>query len=192
MSDQPMGFLPQPMASAIGFHIAITTGDSTRFSVDVISSCPVLVCDWALPSLMNAADAGLMRCGWRDPLSTSSMHSPDPMGMARTKMRLPPGARWSSRLKRSVTSLIQRSFSEPYVNSGSMESGGACATLPLSSLADSPFFDLHAQSPRRKQSRRKTVSGMMLNRGDFSVETTRLELLQRAIRMMPPESTYDC
>src|SRR5262249_31404284 len=61
ISDQPIGFLPQPRASAIGFHIAITTGESTRLSVEAIRSLPYLFCDWAFPSLMNAADAGLIR-----------------------------------------------------------------------------------------------------------------------------------
>ena len=39
------------------------------------------------------AEAGLMMCGWRLPARTSSMHSPEPIGIARTKIRLPPGAR---------------------------------------------------------------------------------------------------
>src|SRR5262249_61282074 len=57
---QPIGLLPQPMASAIGCHIAITTGESTRLRVEPTTSLPLLILDSALPSLMNAADAGLM------------------------------------------------------------------------------------------------------------------------------------
>jgi hypothetical protein len=51
-------FLPQQIASAIGFHIAMTTGDRTRLSVELTSSWPVLLCDSALPSLMKAAEEG--------------------------------------------------------------------------------------------------------------------------------------
>src|SRR5215831_15576995 len=116
MSDHPMGFLPQPSASAMGFHIAITTGDNTRLSVEPIRSFPYLLCDCAFPSLMNAPEAGLMRSGWRRPSITSSMASPEPIGIACTKIGLLLLVRWFSRLKLSVTSLIHFSFSEPYVN----------------------------------------------------------------------------
>src|SRR5262249_4656544 len=115
MSDQPMGFLPQPSASAMGFHIAITTGDNTRLSVGPIRSFPYLLCDCAFPSLMNAPEAGLMRSGWRRPSITSSMASPEPIGIACTKIGLLLLVRWFSRLKLSVAWLIHFSFSEPYV-----------------------------------------------------------------------------
>src|SRR5208283_4978085 len=81
MSAHPIGFLPQPNASAIGFHMAMTTGDSTRFSVELTKSLPVLLCDLAFPSLMNAPEAGLTMCAWVVPSKTASMHSPEPMGM---------------------------------------------------------------------------------------------------------------
>src|SRR4029077_13804350 len=89
MSAQPRGFLPQPIASAIGFHIAITTGDRTRLSVDAMRSLPVFERDSALPNLMNAPDAGLARCACRRPERILSMVSPEPIGSARTKMVLP-------------------------------------------------------------------------------------------------------
>src|SRR5215470_15305504 len=113
MSDQPSGFLPQPMASAIGFHIAMTTGDSTRLSVEAIRSLPVLVRDSALPNLMNAAEAGLARCACRRPDRILSMVSPEPIGSARTKIGLPLCVFRPLRLKAAVTSLIHFSFSEP-------------------------------------------------------------------------------
>src|SRR5262252_925674 len=89
MSDQPSGFLPQPRASAMGFHMAMTTGERTRLSVEAIRSLPLLVRDSALPNLMNAAEAGLARCAWRRPERILSMVSPEPMGRARTKIGFP-------------------------------------------------------------------------------------------------------
>src|SRR5271165_1819273 len=162
MSDHPIGFLPQPIASAMGFHIAMTTGESTRFSVELISSWPVLLCDLALPNLMKAPDAGLIRCGCRVPSRTSSMHSPEPMGIARTNIRLPPCARWSSRLNLSVTSLIQRSFSDPYVKINSMESGGA-GLVALSWATEGGLFDLQPIVITEIRTA-KTVHRTMLNR----------------------------
>src|SRR5215469_11746053 len=131
MSDQPIGFLPQSSASAIGFHIAITTGDNTRLSVGPIRSFPYLLCDWALPSLMNAPEAGLMTSGWRRPSITSSIASPEPIGIACTKIGLLLLVRWLSRLKLSVTSLIHFSFSEPYVNVSCTLSADGVGTSPL-------------------------------------------------------------
>src|SRR5689334_6836541 len=115
MSDHPMGFFPHPMASAMGFHMAITTGESTRLSVWPSRSWPVLERDWALPIFTKAADAGLVMWVLRLPERISSMHSPEPMGMARTKIRLPLDILRPLRLKESVTSAIHFSFSEPYV-----------------------------------------------------------------------------
>jgi hypothetical protein len=84
MSDQPTGFFPQPIASAMGFQIAMTTGERTRFCVSPIKSCPVLTLDSALPNLMKADEAGEVISAWRLPLISSSMQSPDPSGMAVT------------------------------------------------------------------------------------------------------------
>jgi len=40
MSAQPMSFFGQPSASAIGFHIAITIGESTSGSLVVAIGLP--------------------------------------------------------------------------------------------------------------------------------------------------------
>src|SRR5215469_3878298 len=128
MSAQPMGFLPQPMASAIGFHIAITTGDSTRLSVLLIRSFPVLERDSAFPSLIKAAEAGLARCACSRPGRMLSIVSPGPMGMARTKMGFPLFVFALLRLNSLVTPVIHFSFSEPYGNTSSREPCGADAT----------------------------------------------------------------
>jgi hypothetical protein len=40
-----MGFLPHPRASAIGFHIAMTTGESMRVSVEETRSVPLFALD---------------------------------------------------------------------------------------------------------------------------------------------------
>src|SRR5260370_2347342 len=66
-----------------------------------------------LSNLINATQAGLTISAMRFPEITSSINSPDPMGKACTKIRLPPLVRWSSRLNLSVTSVIHFSFSEP-------------------------------------------------------------------------------
>src|SRR5215470_5578264 len=107
MSDQPTGFLPQPMASAMGFHIAMTTGDRTRLSVEAIRSWPVFVRDSALPSLMNAAEAGLARCACSRPDRILSINSPEPIGTVRTKIVRPLRVFAPERLNVAVTSLIQ-------------------------------------------------------------------------------------
>src|SRR5215471_19555699 len=103
MSDQPIGFLPHPIASAIGFHIAITTGESTRLSVEPIRSLPVFDRDSALPSLINAAEAGLAICACNRPERMLSIVSPEPIGSARTKICLPLGVFAPLRLKAPVT-----------------------------------------------------------------------------------------
>src|SRR5215470_2723303 len=102
MSDHPRGFLPHPIASAIGFHMAITTGDNTRLSVAPMRSLPVFARDSALPSLMNAAEAGLARCALSRPDKMLSMVSPEPMGIARTKIGFPLGVFWPLRLNAAV------------------------------------------------------------------------------------------
>src|SRR5215471_10812954 len=113
MSAQPIGFLPHPIASAIGFHMAVTTGESTRLSVGPTRSLPVRARDCALPILTKAADAGLVMWVLRVPARISSRHSPDPMGIAVTTICLPLLVLRRLRLKESVTSLIHFSFSEP-------------------------------------------------------------------------------
>src|SRR5580692_520306 len=63
MSDQPIGFLPQPSDSAIGFHIAMTTGERTRLCVVPTRSLPYMLRERALPISMKADEAGLMIWG---------------------------------------------------------------------------------------------------------------------------------
>src|SRR5215831_11742123 len=130
MSDQPRGFLPHPIASAIGLHMAITTGDKTRLSVDAIKSFPVFARDSAFPSLMNAAEAGLARWACIRPERILSIDSPEPMGRARTKIVFPLCVFARLRLNAAVTSLIHFSFSEPYgKTSSSAPRGGAGASF---------------------------------------------------------------
>src|SRR5882724_5576421 len=124
MSAHPIGFLPQPIASAIGFHMAITTGESTRFSVGPSKSWPVLARDFALPIFTKAAEAGLVMCVFLLPERISSMHSPETMGIAVTTICLPLPVFLALRLNASVTSCIHFSFSEPYVKTSSIEFGG--------------------------------------------------------------------
>src|SRR5262249_18040441 len=121
------GFLPQPIASAIGCHIAITTGESTRLSVAPIRSLPVLERDSALPSLMKAAEAGLAIWACSRPDRMLSIVSPEPIGKARTKIPLPLDVFVPLRLKEAVTSLIHFSFSEPYGKTNSRAPRGATA-----------------------------------------------------------------
>src|SRR5262245_28137347 len=110
-----MGRLPQPRASAMGCHMAMTTGERTRFCVGPTRSLPVLVRESAFPSLMKAAEAGLIRSGWRAPERISSTTSPDPIGIAWTWIRFPAAVRWFPWLKAAVVSSIQFCFSDPYV-----------------------------------------------------------------------------
>src|SRR5579872_1486959 len=111
-SPHPMGFLPQPMACAIGFHMAITTGERTKLSVLASRSLPVLARDCAFACLINAADAGLSKCACCCPESTASISSPEPMGVALIKMRRPLAVLCPAPLKGPVTERIQFSFSE--------------------------------------------------------------------------------
>src|SRR5215475_6906049 len=113
MSLQPSGFFPQPIASAIGFHMAITTGDKTKLSVEEMRSLPDLARDSALASLINAPEAGLTRWACILPERILSMDSPEPIGRARTKIGLPPEVFAPLWLNAAVTSLIHFSFSEP-------------------------------------------------------------------------------
>jgi len=119
-------------AAAIGFLIAINTGDRTRLSVSVIWSCPVFERDSAFPSLIKAAEAGLARCACSWPERMFSMVSPEPMGMARTKMGFPLFVFALLRLNSLVISVIHFSFSEPYGNTSSREPCGADATASFS------------------------------------------------------------
>src|SRR5215470_2265385 len=80
---------------------------------------------------MNAADAGLAIWVLRVPLRISSIHSPDPMGMARTTICLPVLVFTPCRLKAAVTSVIHFSFSEPYVKTSSRELDGSAASPSL-------------------------------------------------------------
>src|ERR1700730_5516235 len=45
ISDQPPGSYLQPMSSAMGCHMAMTTGESSRFCVGLTRSFPVLARD---------------------------------------------------------------------------------------------------------------------------------------------------
>src|SRR5262249_62258674 len=56
--------------------------------------------------------------------SSSSIASPELIGIALTNMGLPFAVLWSPRLNRSVMSLIHASFSELYVNISSIAFGG--------------------------------------------------------------------
>src|SRR5215469_10009395 len=89
MSLQPRGFFPQPIASAMGFHMAMTTGERTRLSVEAMRSLPDFARDSAFASLTNAPDAGLTICACILPERMLSMDSPEPIGRARTKIALP-------------------------------------------------------------------------------------------------------
>ena len=127
-SAQPIGLSGHPSASAIGFQIAITTGESTRFFVSLTRSLPPAPArDSALPSSMNAPDAGLSRWALRVPASTSSTASPEPIGVGLTRTRLPLTT-WPAALYARVTSVIHCSFSEPYANSSTMSSARTLAS----------------------------------------------------------------
>src|SRR5271165_4099370 len=153
MSDQPSGRLPQPRASAMGFHMAMTTGDKTKLSVLPIKSLPVLARDSALPSLIKAADAGLAKCAWSCPERILSTVSPEPMGMARTKMVFPFGVLVLLRLNAAVTSAIHFSFSEPYGNTSSSAPRGAEFDVSLAGTEG-----LWQAESKKVRATRKTVS----------------------------------
>jgi hypothetical protein len=74
---------------------------------------PVRARDCALPSVMKALEAGLVRCALRVSDSSSSIASPEPIGSAVTATTCPAAVFRPRRLKTSVVSLIQASFSEP-------------------------------------------------------------------------------
>src|SRR5215468_5921035 len=131
MSLQPKGFLPQPIASAMGFHKAMTTGDKTRLSVEAMRSLPDFARDSAFASLINAAEAGLTRCACILPERMLSMDSPEPIGRVRTKIPLPPDVFTPLRLNAAVASLIHFSFSEPYGKMSSKDPRGATCSASL-------------------------------------------------------------
>src|SRR5215813_294961 len=131
MSLQPKGFFPQPIASAMGFHMAITTGDRTRLSVEVMRSFPDFARDSAFASLINAPDAGLTRCACILPERMLSMDSPEPIGKGRTNIGLPLEVFAPLRLNAAVASLIHFSFSEPYGKMSSKDPRGATFAASL-------------------------------------------------------------
>ena len=57
-AHRPLVLFRPAQRSAIGFHIAITTGESTRLSVAPTIGGSPFPCAWKFASLMNAADAG--------------------------------------------------------------------------------------------------------------------------------------
>src|SRR5262249_16516973 len=114
-SVQPTGLLGQPSDSAMGFHMAITTGERTKFFVLVgsIRMLADLARASALPSSIKAPEAGLIKWALVRSLSTSSIDSPEPIAVALTWMRLPEEIRTLALLNAPVTSLSQFCFSEP-------------------------------------------------------------------------------
>src|SRR5258708_29721926 len=80
MSAHPMGLSGQPSALAIGSHIPITIGESTRFCGGPIISRPNFARPCAFPRLMNASDAGLTTSACWISLMMLSTHSPEPSG----------------------------------------------------------------------------------------------------------------
>src|SRR5262245_9110747 len=68
------------------------------------------------------------------------MHSPEPIGMAVTLIRLPPLVLFSPSLKLLVTSSIQPCFSEPYVkiSSSVLESAVGVALLGTAAPPEQP------------------------------------------------------
>src|SRR5271165_752621 len=180
ISDQPMGFLPQPSASAMGFHMAITTGDSTRLSVDPIRSLPYLLCDSELPSLIKALDAGLIMSGWFRPSRTSSIASPEPIGTARTKICLPPLVLWPARLKSLVTSVIHFSFSDPYVKTSSSALSGRATAPPSGCCA---VFDLQPGSDRTTAA---TIAAVTIDRHGNRLPDNRQLMIMESLDALPP------
>src|SRR5262245_41581462 len=76
MSFQPRALSGQPSACAIGFHIAITSGDSTSGSPAGAIGLGWLRCQPSLSSVTYALDAGLNTTGWSLPSRIAVIASP--------------------------------------------------------------------------------------------------------------------
>src|SRR5260221_12844767 len=92
MSAEPRSLLGQPSAVAIGFHIAITIGDSTSGSLAGASGLVDLCCTahcWS-SSARYAVDAGEYTCALNVPSRIAVDASPEPYDFASTTIGLPP------------------------------------------------------------------------------------------------------
>jgi hypothetical protein len=124
MSAQPIGLPGQPSTCAIGFHIAITIGDSTSGSpAGAIGLVwPSRDCQAWLSSVTYAPDAGLYTAGFCEPARIAAVASPEPLGLAVTWITLPPVTAWLA-LNALTCSSSQVFFSLPYTISSSTWSG---------------------------------------------------------------------
>src|SRR5262249_59025520 len=92
ISAHPIGLPGQPSTCAIGFHIAITIGDSTSGSpAGAIGLVwPSRDCQAWLSSVTYAPDAGLYTTGFWAPPRIAVVASPDPIGLAGPPVTPPP------------------------------------------------------------------------------------------------------
>src|SRR5262245_58552737 len=112
---QPSALVGQPSASAIGFHIAITIGDSTIGSPGGASglvrdgrSCQV----W-LSSVRYAPDAGLNTTGCSLPSRIAVIASPEPIALPLTAIGRPSWVRGDVRWNAAICCSSQVFFSLP-------------------------------------------------------------------------------
>src|SRR6266852_5176583 len=91
-SFHPRCFFGQPSASAIGFQVAMTSGDKTTGSPagEMGVVCPALESQERLSTETYAPDAGLKTCGLSSPERIEATASPDPMARASMCTRRPP------------------------------------------------------------------------------------------------------
>src|SRR5258706_3163791 len=90
MSDQPSGLSGQPRASAMGRHMAMTTGLRTSLSgVPVIRSSLWVLRQAAFSTGIYRPEAGLQTVGCDAPEIIMSPDSTEPRAMAVTPISLP-------------------------------------------------------------------------------------------------------
>src|SRR5260370_13646150 len=116
MSLQPMDLLGQPNAWACDFHMAITTGLSTRDGVSLApvptSFVPFFCCHRSLINVSQTLPAGLQMSGLIVPFTICCIDSPDPTAMPLTVIG-PSQAVCFWLLKTLITSFIHSCFSLP-------------------------------------------------------------------------------
>src|SRR5258708_39240501 len=125
MSDQPSGLPGQPSASAIGRHMAITTGLNTRLlGVPVTRSSLWVLRQAAFSTGIYRAEAGLhtVACTWPDTII--SPDSSEPSAVALMLITLPLAVLCCSELYCLTSGARHCCFSEPY-KMGTLTPAGA-------------------------------------------------------------------
>src|ERR1700753_197323 len=143
MYAQPSAFFGQPSASAIGFHIAITTGKITTESPcgAIAALCPGFESHASFKSVRYASDAGLNTAGSTRSSKMSCIASPEPIALPSTVNGAPDASFGFVLLNSAICSSSHCFFSLLYTTS-------TRSAAPLGALAEAgPAVGRDSESP---------------------------------------------